>query len=510
MANSVDAVVIGSGPNGLAAAIRLAEHGRSVLVLEARGKLGGAVATDELTLPGFRHDTFASVFPAAIASPVWARMPLDSFGLSWVQPAAAMAHPLPDGSAVVLYQDVGRTAATLERQAPGDGERWRAFVSPYLARWGAMRATMLSGFPPIRGGLALLTAFGLGGALDFARLLLMPASALAGELFQSQGSMGWLYGSALHSDVPPEASGSAIGAAYLNLLGHAVGWPSPRGGAGQLAEALAGYFHSLGGQTRTSARVARVTQHAGRISGVALEDGDEIPTRLVIADVTPHGLLRLAGDALPPAYREQLARFRYGPQTVKVDWALDGPIPWTAEDARAAGTVHVGGFSGEIAAAQRQQEGGELPTSPLLLLGQQTVADPTRAPAGKHTAWAYTHTPRGYRWRPDELEQFVACIEQQVERFAPGFAGRILARHVIAPAGFEQRNANLVGGDVGGGSYALDQLIFRPVPSLVPYRTPLRGLYIGSASTFPGGAAHGVAGDAAARFALAELRIRRF
>ena len=240
---------------------------------------------------------------------------------------------------------------------------------------------------------------------------------------------------------------------------------------------------------------------------MALEDGDEIPTRLVIADVTPHGLLRLAGDALPPAYREQLARFRYGPQTVKVDWALDGPIPWTAEDARAAGTVHVGGFSGEIAAAQRRQEGGELPTSPLLLLGQQTVADPTRAPAGKHTAWAYTHTPRGYRWRPDELEQFVACIEQQVERFAPGFAGRILARHVIAPAGFEQRNANLVGGDVGGGSYALDQLIFRPVPSLVPYRTPLRGLYIGSASTFPGGAAHGVAGDAAARFALAELRI---
>jgi len=509
MATRVDAVVIGSGPNGLAAAIRLAERGRSVLVLEARPKLGGAVATDELTLPGFRHDTFASVFPAAIASPVWARMPLESFGLRWIQPAAAMAHPLPDGSAVLLYQDVGRTAASLERQAAGDGERWRAFVSPYLARWGAMRATMLSGFPPIRGGLALLTGFGIGGALEFARLLLMPASSLAGELFHSQGATGWLYGSALHSDVAPDASGSAIGAAYLNLLGHAVGWPSPQGGAGRLAEALVGYLHALGGQTRTGARVERVLHRAGRTTGVALDD-EEITTPLVIADVTPHGLLRLAGDALPPAYREQMARFRYGPQTVKLDWALDAPVPWAAEEARAAGTVHVGGPAGEIAAALRQQDAGELPTNPFLLFGQQSVADHTRAPDGKHTAWAYTHTPRGYRWRPDELDEFVARIEQQVERFAPGFGGRILARHAIGPAGFQERNANLVGGDVGGGSYALDQLIFRPVPSLMPYRTPLRGLYIASASTFPGGAAHGVAGDAAARVALLESRIRRW
>lgn len=510
MASKVDAIVIGSGPNGLAAAVRLAERGRSVLVLEARNKLGGAVATDELTLPGFRHDTFASVFPAALASPVWARMPLDSFGLRWVQPAVAMAHPMPDGSAVSLYQDVGRTAASLERQARGDGERWRSFVSPYLSRWGAMRATMLSGFPPIRGGLSLLAAFGLDGALEFARLLLMPASALGGELFRSQGSLGWLYGSALHGDVAPHASGSAIGGVYLNLLGHAVGWPSPQGGAGRLAEALVGYLHSLGAQTRTSARVARISARAGRIDGVALEDGDEIHASLVIADVMPHALLRLAGAALPQWYCDRMARFRYGPETVKLDWALDGPIPWTADEPRSAGTVHVGGPASDISAALRQQEAGELPDNPFLLMGQQTLADPTRAPAGKHTAWAYTHTPRGYSWRADELDEFVERVEQQVEHLAPGFGSRILARHVIGPAGFQQRNANLVGGDVGGGSYALDQLIFRPLPSLAPYRTPLRGLYIASAATFPGGAAHGVAGDAAARFALAESFVRRF
>ncbi len=294
--NSYDAVVIGSGPNGLAAAITLAEKGRSVLVVEARDTLGGAVATDELTLPGFRHDTFSSVYPAAAASPVWARMPLEHFGLRWVHPPIAMAHPLPDGDAVALYRDVDRTVASLDRQAPGDGERWRAFVAPYLRHFGAVRATMLGGFPPITGGLRLAAAFKLEGTLEFARLLLLPATVLAAELFQSPGAAGWLFGSVLHGDVPPNEAGSAITAAYLDILGHAAGWPSPEGGAGRFAEALVGYFQSLGGVTRVGARVTGVASANNRVRGVTLSDGVFISAPLVIADVTPQALLGPARD----------------------------------------------------------------------------------------------------------------------------------------------------------------------------------------------------------------------
>lgn len=505
-----DAVVIGSGPNGLAAAITLAERGRSVLVLERRPKLGGAVATDELTLPGFRNDTFSAVYPASVASPVFARMPLDRFGLRWVHPPIPMAHPLPDGSAAALYRDVERTAESLDRQAPGDGQRWREFVAPYLRRFGAVQATMLGSFPPLLGAARILAAFKLGGALEFARLILMPASALAAELFRSQGSTGWLYGSVLHGDVSPTGSGSAIAGAYLNLLGHAVGWPSPEGGAGCLAEALVGYLTHLGGKTRTDAPVQRVLVEGRRARGVVLAGGAVVRAPIVIADVTPHGLLRLAGDALPAAYVARMDRFRYGDETVKLDWALSAPIPWTAAEPRMAGTVHVGGTGREVQAAVARIEAGELPDQPFILLGQQSLADPTRAPAGQHTAWGYTHTPRKYAWKPDEIDRHVERIEAQIERFAPGFRDCVLARHVISPASFEERNPNLVGGDVGSGSYALDQLIFRPVPSLAPYRTPIRGLYIGSASTFPGGAVHGISGHAAARLALAESRIRRF
>jgi len=504
-----DAIVVGGGPNGLAAAITLAEKGRSVLVLEARDKMGGAVATDDLTLPGFHHDTFSSVYPAAAASPVWAHMPLERFGLRWVHPPIAMAHPLPDGDAVALYRDLDRTAASLERQAPGDGDRWRAFAAPYLEHFGAVRATMLGGFPPVVGGLRLAAAFKLAGTLEFARLLLMPATALTAELFRSPGATAWLFGSVLHGDVPPDGAGSAIAAAYLNILGHAAGWPSPEGGAGRFAAALVGYLESLGGETRTGARVARVLTANNRVGGVALAGGESVSAPLVIADVTPHGLLRLAGDALPTTYVTRMRRYRYGPETVKLDWALAGPIPWTAEEPRRAGTVHVVGLPDEAMLASAQLAAGALPARPLLLLGQQSLADPTRAPAGKHTAWAYTHTPRGYRWGEGELDRHVERIEARVESFAPGFRDRIVARHVISPASFEERGANLVGGDVGGGSYALDQLVFRPISALSPYHTPLRGLYIASASTFPGGAVHGVAGRAAARQALLEASLRR-
>ena len=501
------AVVIGSGPNGLAAAITLARAGHAVTVLEAADRPGGAVATEELTLPGFRHDTFSAVYPAGGASPVFAQFPLAEHGLRWIHPEVCCAHPLPEGGGAALYRDVERTAVSLEALSSGDGERWRAFAAPLLDAFAALRATMLSGFPPVAGAAWLTRRLGARGALELARVTLMPAEALARELFRAPGARAWLYGSALHTDTPLDAAGSAIGAAYLNLLGHGSGWPSPEGGAGRLAQALVSYLESLGATVRTGAPVTAVTTRAGRVTGVRLRGGEGVDAGIVIADVMPRALVRLTGGDLPAGYARALTRYRHGPATLKVDWALDGPIPWTDVAARGAGTVHVGGGEDEVVAASRAMAAG-LPERPFLLLGQQTVADPGRAPAGQHTAWAYTRGPAGLDWAaatPAHVER----IEAQVERFAPGFRDRILARHIMGPADLQARNDNLVHGDVGGGSYAADQLIFRPLPALIPYRTPVRGLYLGSAATFPGGGVHGVCGRAAARVALAEAWLRR-
>ena len=500
------AIVIGSGPNGLAAAITLAEAGRAVTVLEAGERAGGAVATEELTLPGFRHDTFSAVYPAAAASPVFARWPLEDHGLRWIHPRHCYAHPLPDGRAAVLSRDLDETAASLDALAPGDGAAWRAFAAPYLRRFGAWRATMMTGFPPVVGPARLLAGLGLGGTLEWARLLLMPAQALAQRLFAGDGARAWLYGSAMHGDVPPHGAGSAIAAVHLNLMGHAAGWPSPEGGAAALADALIGHLRSLGGEVRTGAPVTRIEVERGRVTGVIVGGAERVAATLVIGDVTPHGLIALAGEALPDAYRGALEAFRYGPSTLKVDWALSGPVPWTAPEARLAGTVHVGGGEEEVLAALAPGQPG-LPERPFLLFGQQSVADPTRAPDGGHTAWAYTHGPHDADWAGD-TEAHVERMEAQVERFAPGFREHIRARHVLAPADLQARDANLVHGDVGAGSYTLDQMVFRPVARLSPYRTPVRGLYLGSAATFPGGSVHGAPGRAAARTALAESRVR--
>ena len=503
-----DAIVIGGGHNGLVAAITLAEHGRSVLVCEAQRTLGGAVATEELTRPGFAHDTYSSVYPASVASPVLTRMPLSRYGLEWVHPQVIMAHPFEGGRAAALHADVGTTAQGLDEISRGDGAAWQRFVSPWLRSFPALRGIMLGGFPPLAGAARLLARKGITGTLEFLRLVLAPAEALGDELFSSPEARAWLYGSALHGDVAPDDAGSAIAGVYLNLMGHAVGWPSPKGGARRLVDALTGYLSALGGQTRTGARVERIVTRRGRVAGVRLAGGDALRADIVIASLTPQMLVRLAGDGLPATYRAKLARYRRGPGTVKLDWALSGAPPWEAPVARRAGTIHVGGAAGDIVHAIRQRESGSLPDKPFLLFGQPSVADPTRAPAGNHTAWAYTRVPHDIDWRTHR-ERFAERMQQQVERFAPGFGDLVLERSVLTPPDMQARNASLEGGDVGAGSYALHQVLFRPVPAVIPYRTPVRGLYIGSAAAFPGGAVHGVPGHAAARVALAERPLRR-
>lgn len=499
----MNAVVIGAGPNGLAAAIRLAEAGHEVTVLEASDRAGGAVRTDELTLPGFRHDTFSSVYPAGAASPVFGRMPLERHGLRWIHPAACYAHPLPGGRAVALHRELDATEASLDAAHPGDGRSWREFVEPLLGGFEAIRATMLAAFPPVGGSLRLLRSLGPAGAARFGLLVPGSARGLGRRLFGGAGSRAWLYGSAGHGDVPPTDPGSAVAVTYLNLMGHAVGWPSPAGGAERLIDALVGYLRELAGEVRTEAAVEAIEAAHGRVAGVRTAGGERFPADVVVATVMPNALVALTGEALSKPYRALLGRYRYGPATVKVDWALGGPIPWEAPEPRGAGTVHLAGDEDELVQTIAESE-KRLPERPFLLLGQQSLADPSRAPAGKHTAWAYTHGPNaGIDWSA-QLDAHVERIEAQVERFAPGFRDLILARHVLGPAELERRDRNLVGGDVGGGSYRLRQVVFRPVPGLSPYRTPLRGLYLGSAAAFPGGAVHGVPGDAAARAALAD------
>lgn len=505
---SARAVVVGAGPNGLAAAIRLAAAGVETTVLEARPQPGGAVRTEELTLPGFRHDTFSSVYPAGAASPVFNRLPLADHGLEWVHPQVCMAHPLDDGSAVGLYRDLERTAGSLEAQHAGDGRSWVRFVGPYLRNFEAVRATMLAGFPPVGGPLKLLTRAGPLAAAQFGLLAALPATTLANRTFKASGSRAWLLGAAAHGDAPVTSGGSAVAAFYLNLLGHAVGWPSPRGGAQALTDALVAHLRGLGGEVVCDAPVERILVTAtGDLNGVATRDGRRHRADVVLADVMPRALLAMTGATLHGWYRFGLVRYRQGPATVKLDWALDGPIPWSAPEPRGAGTVHIGGDEASTIESLRQARAG-LAARPFLLLGQQSLADPSRAPEGKHTAWAYTHGPAGHAVELGS-ERFVEAVEQQVERFAPGFRARILARHVLAPADLEQRNPNLVGGDVGGGSYGGLQSVFRPLPAVSPYRTPVDGLFLCSAATFPGGAVHGVPGDAAARAALKSLRSRR-
>lgn len=471
-----DAIVVGSGPNGLAAAITLARSGCSVLVLEAKDTVGGGSRSAELTLPGFIHDICSAIHPLGLGSPLFRSLPLPEQGLAWIQPPAGVAHPLDGGSAVLLERSIEATTEGLGR----DAKAYQKLMAPLAAEWDRLVPDLLGPLPlPPRHPL-LLAHFGWWA--------IRPARHLAEKLFEEERTRALFAGLAAHSMLPLDRPLTAAFGLTLGLLGHAVGWPLPRGGSQQIANALAGHLRSLGGDI---------------ITGRPVESLDTLPPcRAVLADITPRQMLRLAGELLPERYRRQLQRYRYGPGSFKVDWALAGPIPWQAEWCSQAGTVHLGGTLPEIAEAEQAAWQGRHPDRPFVLLAQQSLFDPTRAPAGKHTAWAYCHVPNGSTF--DMTER----IEAQVERFAPGFREQILARHVMRPADFETYNANYIGGDINGGVQDLWQLFTRPALRWVPYSTPLAGLYLCSSSTPPGGGVHGMCGYHAAQALLASGALR--
>ena len=443
------AVVIGSGPNGLAAAVTLARAGLAVEVVEEQPEIGGGTRTAELTLPGFRHDVCSAIHPLARASPVFRDLDVE-----WMEPPAACAHPFDDGTAVTLEQSIDETAAQLGR----DAAAYRRLVRPYVR---AARRFQTGRIPFVAGFAALASA-----------------RSVAESRFAGEPARGFFAGHAAHSILPLERAPSAGFALSLLALGHAVGWPFPRGGSAALSDALARQLLDLGG-----------TIHTGTCAE-ALPDAD-----IVLCDIVPRELVRLARGRLPARYERRLLRYRHGAGAFKVDWALSAPIPWAADGCRRAGTVHLGATLAEISLSERDHRSPR----PFVLLAQQSLFDPTRAPAGQHTAWAYCHVPNAST--ADCLE----AIEAQVERFASGFRDVVIARSVRTPADLHAENRNYVGGDINGGTMDLAQLIVRP--TLVPYRTPLRGVYLCSSATPPGGGVHGLCGVAAAHLALRRLRI---
>jgi len=470
------AVVIGSGPNGLAAAITLARAGLEVEVQEAEPQLGGGLRSAELTLPGFVHDVCSSIHPLARASPLFRSLDLD---VEWIHPDAPAAHPLDDGGAVLLERNLAATADGLRL----DGPAYRRLVRPLVENWREVERVLIGPHPAApRAVLRLADRLGAPGLARAARAALAPARSLAEESFGDERTRAWFAGHAAHSMLPLERRPSAGVGLALVVLGHAVGWPFPRGGSQRLADALSRRLRELGGEIRTSS------------------PAESLPRAdLVMCDVVPRELLRLAGDRLPERYARRLRSYRHGPGAFKVDWALDGPIPWRSEECRGAGTVHLGGSLDEISASEWGAWSGRPAERPFVLLAQTSLFDATRAPAGKHTAWAYCHVPSGSS--VDMTER----IEAQVERFAPGFGEVVLARDTMGPADLEAHNRNLVGGDLNAGTMDLGQLFFRPVRRLVPYRTPLDGVYLCSAATPPGGGVHGMCGYSAARVALKDL-----
>lgn len=466
--SSLDAIVIGSGPNGLAAAIVLAQAGRSVRVYEAEPNTGGGLHSAELTLPGFTHDVCATVHALTLASPFLKTLPLAEHGVQFAHPEAPFAHPLDDGTAVIAERSVEATAELLDR----DRDAYRKLFAPFVR---ASERLMDAILRPIGFHDPLLLA-------TFGMKAIRSASSLAHSEFSSERTRALFAGAAAHSMLPLSTLSTAGFAMGLITSAHSVGWPVVRGGSQRLADALAFHLQKLGGEVATNARIESLSELP--------------PARAVLCDVTPRQFLKIAGHQLPTSYRKRLGRFRYGPGVFKLDFALREPVPWRARECGRAGTLHLGGTLSEIADSEQAAYDGRLHQKPYVLVVQPSRFDSTRAPAGKHTLWAYCHVPNGC------TTDMSTQIEQQIERFAPGFRDCILSRHSMSPAELEQRNANLVGGDIGGGSATITQWFTRPVARLDPYSTPVPGLYICSASTPPGVGVHGMCGFHAARSAL--------
>jgi phytoene dehydrogenase-like protein len=466
---SYGAIVIGSGPNGLAAAITLARAGKSVLVIEAADTIGGGTRSAKLTLPGFTHDICSAVHPLAIGSPVFRAWPLHEHGLEWIYPDVPLAHPLDGDRAAVLHRSLEQTATELGV----DAASYRRHLAPLTANFENIVADLLG--PPKMPAHPI-------AAIKFAAWAARSARSVADAWFQGEPARALLAGLAAHSFLPMETAPSAAIGLVLAMAAHAVGWPIPRGGSQRIADALASYLRSLGGQIVTGWRVKTL---------------DELPpARAILCDTSPRELIHIAGAQLSPRYRAALSRFRYGPAAFKLDWALSGPIPWRSPACRRAGTIHIGGTFAEVAAAERACWYGQIHDRPFVLLAQPSLFDPTRAPPGQHTAWAYAHVPHGC------TIDMTDRIESQIERFAPGFRDLILARHVFSPADLERHNPNLIGGSITGGLPDFRQVIARPVLKWNPYATPRPGLYICSASTPPGAGVHGLCGYFAARAAM--------
>ena len=468
----LDAVVIGAGPNGLAAAIELSRAGASVLVLEGADEPGGGTRSAELTLPGFVHDVCSAVHPMGILSPFFRQLPLEDHGLVWIRPAASVAHPMPDGEAVVLYRSLARTQERLGR----DARAWARLVGPFLASPHALLADAMAPLRLPAHPIALLR-FGLLGALS--------ANRLARLAFRGAAARALFAGCAGHAILPLTTPFTAALGLLFAVTGHVEDWPVARGGSRSIARALVSYLGSLGGRVETGRRIERLA--------------DLPPSRVVLFDTSPDQLSRIAGDALPAGYRRRLARYRYGPGVFKLDWALDGPIPWRDPACLDASTVHVGGTLEEICASERDMYGGRHANRPYLIVCQQSQFDASRAPAGRHTGYAYCHVPHG------STVDRTDAIERQIERFAPGFRDRILARHKMDTAWLERYDPNYRGGAITGGVADAFQLWTRPVARLDPYSTPNPRLFLCSASTPPGGGVHGQCGYWAARSALRRL-----